>query len=452
MLLDQLPVLASVVASAVASVCSSFCEQQTGVKKGFLGKNRATPGKPHENDSKRTPPNRALIRVAVASRLMAMNWRETDENLKGSSVMGCGRWKNYGSDPNIAEIEVVGETPRMLGHLRCKAVWSCEHCAPRRVAQTRSWLRAELMPALEAENLSASLVTFTLSHSYEDDWSKVVDDLARAYTLMDRNVKDDYIAAGSVGKLKSLEATVGKNGLHPHFHVLLTHAKDADLKKLAARLEVAWVKAVVKVGGRCTDRGFDFKENCINDYVAKMESAHELASHSTKTSRQKGKTLGQLLDRFSIGDQESGKEWIRAQAALGGRVRFHAGNLPKKLNISCPSEWEDEDRAEELKKKKESEPEPIRITYPQPQHLKATGTTTDRAGLAIILRSARGGNAEKVLRTVDALCANVDAIADSKYVTHTHHVNVDDAFDVMQAAHQRILTPEEVEIYLRARR
>ena len=57
--------------------------------------------------------------------------------LCGSSVLGCGRWRNYGADPNIAEIELAENGPRMVGHFACRAVWSCDHCARGRVAQTR---------------------------------------------------------------------------------------------------------------------------------------------------------------------------------------------------------------------------------------------------------------------------------------------------------------------------
>ena len=110
------------------------------------------------------PPNRSLVRVAVASRLMASHWKKTGENLRGSSVIGCGRWRAYGADSTIAEIQVDHRGPRLLGHFACRSVWSCDHCAKARVAQTRSWLRSALMPALEARGLSGSLVTLTLAH------------------------------------------------------------------------------------------------------------------------------------------------------------------------------------------------------------------------------------------------------------------------------------------------
>ena len=58
-----------------------------------LGKNRASPPS--------TPKNREFVRVATASRLMASHWKKTGENLRGSSVLGCGRWRNYGPTPTL---------------------------------------------------------------------------------------------------------------------------------------------------------------------------------------------------------------------------------------------------------------------------------------------------------------------------------------------------------------
>ena len=104
----------------------------------------------------------------------------------------------------------------------------------------------------------------------------------------------------------------------------------------------AWSKAVAEVGGRVNEHGFDFKAHCVNDYAAKIESAHELASHGTKQARKKGKTLPQLLDRAAVGDKKKRVRVAARYVCPWGRMRFHAGNLPKKLGIPCPSEWEDE--------------------------------------------------------------------------------------------------------------
>lgn len=97
---------------------------------------------------------------------MASHWKKTGDNLRGSSVLGCGRWRNYGADPTIAEIEIAADgAPRMLGHFACRSAWSCDHCARARVSQTRAWLRGALIPAMDKAGLSGALVTFTIAHA-----------------------------------------------------------------------------------------------------------------------------------------------------------------------------------------------------------------------------------------------------------------------------------------------
>ena len=425
---------------AVSGVALDAAAPVTSVT--VLGKNRASPPS--------TPKNREFVRVAVASKLMAGHWKKTGENLKGSSVLGCGRWRNYGADPNIAEIEIPADgAPRMLGHFACRASWSCDHCARARVSQTRGWLRGALMPALSAANLSGALVTFTIAHAYGDNWADVVDKLYKAFALFDRRMAKWYRKVGCVGKLKALEAPVGANGLHPHLHVLMTYTAGVDLAELEAAMRAAWSKAVAEVGGHVNEHGFDFKADCVNDYAAKLETSHELASHGTKKARGKGRLLGQLLDRAAIGDTKAAGEWLRAQAALGGRMRFHAGGLPKKLGIPCPSEWEEEPSDDEGETSEK--PEPVRITYPQVHHLKATGTT-GRAGLAAILRSARSADPAKVLRMVAALCAEVDRNDTRAGVIQRFADWPDDFWQrIIDEAGVRRLTVDEVPAYLEAK-
>lgn len=419
-----------------------------------LGKNRASPPPPSVSaTSPTTPPtslrvwvspNRTFVRVSTAARLMANYWHQTGKNIKGSSVLGCGRWRAYCADPNHAQIQIDHNGPRFLGHFSCRAVWSCEHCSKARVAQTRSWLRAELIPAVESRGLMGSLITLTLAHSYEEDWQEVVARLFGAYTLMDRRMGKHYPSIGALGKLKALEAPVGVNGLHAHLHLLLIHAKDLDLEDFAETMKKAWAKAVAEVGGAVNDFGFDFKQNCLNDYTAKLETSHEMASHGTKTARQKGKLTSQLLDRAARGDHQAGEEWLRAQRALGGKMRFHAGNLPKKLGISCPSKWEDEAREAELEADRLAYPEPVVIEYPHYMHVHATQPSTGRAGLALILRSARTADKNKVMAMVNALRVAADRVQVARQASKSEMQRI------MDAAAVRVLELVEVPVYLQA--
>jgi hypothetical protein len=326
---------------------------------------------------------------------MSQYFKKNGTNLRGSSVVGCGRW-NAGKDRTSgrAEFEIGGaKGARRIQTFRCGSNWTCEVCARANVARYRSWIRAGLMPALEAAGKSASLVTLTLSHHYGENWGEVTRRLLAAFGLWDKRMAKGYKKAGYIGKVKSFEVTVGKNGLHPHFHLLVTHDKDADVEQLEVAMRAAWEKAVTEEGGRCTEHGFDFKANCINDYVAKMESAHELSSQNTKQGRKKGRTLSQLLDAIYRGDQTAAHEWTRAIQALEGVNRFNAGALPKKLGIPTPSEWEDEEEENDQGELDLVE-DPTVVDFPLDDLLQATHPSLGRPGMAMILRALdRGGEA-----------------------------------------------------------
>lgn len=362
------------------------------------------------NTKKSRSPNREYIRVSTASRLMAGYFNEHGVNLAGSSVCGCGRWKAHGRDTNTAEIIHDHDGVRFDGHFKCGSVWVCSRCGNERVSQTRSWIRAALIPTIEANNMVASMMTFTMAHTYAGDWSLSIDKLLAAYRLFDRQMLRYFKKIGCVGKLKSLEAPIGINGIHGHLHVLLVYSVGMDILGFENTARTEWNKAVANVGGTCNEHGFDLKINAMADYLAKQDIAHEMANHNTKASRNKGRTLGQLLDLAGRGDKQASAEWIRAIGALQGRARFHAGDIAKKLGIPNCTEWEDVERQEEVAERNADMPPPTRITYPLRDHLKATRPDSKRPALAMILRAARTGEAESVQRMVRALCDDVDRV------------------------------------------
>lgn len=371
------------------------------------------------------PRNREYIRVAIASKLLAGYFHANAKNLKGSSVIGCGRWKAYGKNPNLAEIVVNESGSHMHGHFRCGSVWTCDHCARARVAQTRSWIRGALIPAIEVRNLSASMMTFTMAHSYDCDWSESIQKLHEAYKLFDKRMGREFKKINAVGKLKTLEAPIGINGIHGHFHSLIIHDSGIDISVFESVARSAWYRAVKAVGGTCNEHGFDIKLNAVADYLAKQEISHEMASHGTKGARSKGLLLGQLLDKSAMGDAKASAEWIRAIEALQGRARFHAGNIAEKLSIPNCTDWEVEERNDTVSDEITlAIPQVTEISYSIDKHLKATASDHPRPGLALILRTARSRRLDRVLAVVNALCDEYDAFKLKRAVTPSQILEV----------------------------
>ena len=325
-------------------------------------------------------------------------------------MVGCGRWKAYGKNSNLAEIVVDESGARMHGHFRCGSVWTCDHCARARVAQTRSWIRGALIPAIENRKLDALMLTLTMAHTYAECWIEFMKRLHRAFQLFDQRMSRIFKKFGVIGKLKSLEAPIGKNGIHGHFHILLILPLCVDISVFEELARIAWQRAVNSVGGHCNEHGFDLKANAVADYLAKQEISHEMASHGTKSAKSKGLLLGQLLDKAALGDSKATAEWLRAIEALQGRARFHAGDISKKLNIPNCTDWEVEEAADNVSDDiTQVNAQVTEISYSIEKHLKATASDHPRPGLALILRTARSRCPGRVLAVVDALCDEYDS-------------------------------------------
>jgi hypothetical protein len=158
-------------------------------------------------------------------------------------------------------------------------------------------------------------------------------------------------------------------------------------------------------------------------------------------------TLPRLLDCSRAGNTNAGREWLRAVKALGGRARFHVGQLAKKLGIAPPSAWQDEVA---LERRRVEELDGVQILdYPQALHTAACRPGCF-ASHAMLLRAARSGLVEKVVRMAEALR---DAFDRTKALFDAlRGVNVENVKKVLKAAAERPLVGHEVALYTLARR
>ena len=67
------------------------------------------------------------------------------------------------------------------------------------------------------------LLTLTFSHSQSESLKSLLERQRKAYKIFleTTKVKEIFKHFGVKYKIRSLEATYGQNGWHPHFHVLL---------------------------------------------------------------------------------------------------------------------------------------------------------------------------------------------------------------------------------------
>jgi hypothetical protein len=172
------------------------------------------------------------------------------------------------------------------GLLTCGSVWSCPTCS----AAIRTERAREVQDAVEAHGQDRTyLLSLTLRHAKRDDLRALRAAVAVAWRRMQTGApwRRFRERVGFVGSIRALEVTHGKNGWHPHLHVLLlvddVGALDADREWLQLRWRAAVVRELGAQHAPDLGTGCDLRPCHEASYVAKL--GLELAMDQTKRAR-----------------------------------------------------------------------------------------------------------------------------------------------------------------------
>lgn len=214
-------------------------------------------------------------------------------------VQGCGRKLVM----SRATIHQNAGTSHFSGVETCGSVWVCPVCAAKITEGRREEIDAVLRAHREAGG-TAYMATLTLPHHAFQACAPLRSAVATAW----RKVKSGkaWVEArerfGWVGDIRALEITHGKNGWHPHLHVLVLFepwADKDDAYGLAGWIFERWRGAIERMGlGHCNANAFSYEPVNLGrgaaDYVAKWGASLELTKAHTKASKH-GRTPFQIL-------------------------------------------------------------------------------------------------------------------------------------------------------------
>jgi hypothetical protein len=129
----------------------------------------------------------------------------------------------------------------------------------------------------------------------------MVDRMTKAYThkmLSGRTGKDLRLSLNFVGTIRAIEVTYGKNGWHPHLHILVISQNRSSLVFQESIWRTAWLRACIKAGlplpsetHGCTLQNGD----AAALYVSKWGLAQELTKSHLKKGKEKGASPWDLL-------------------------------------------------------------------------------------------------------------------------------------------------------------
>lgn len=240
---------------------------------------------------------------------------------------------------------------------RCGSIWSCPVCAKQITEKRRNELKRGLEVWKTVHKGTVQLLTLTFSHSQSESLRSLLKRQKKAYTffLGTRKVKDVFKSLRVEYKIRSLEATYGQNGWHPHFHVLLLgyfQVIDSSLRDLLAEL---WIKSCLRAGLNAPSmtHGLDLRDGTYADqYVSKWGIESELTKGHLKRGRSGGFTPFDLLqlsiDDQSVFNKDCGKLFQEFAISMkGARQLVWSRGLKALLQIE---EKSDEELAEETEK------------------------------------------------------------------------------------------------------
>lgn len=238
--------------------------------------------------------------VRAARKAAGLDPNGTEGFAKPSRRAWCGKPRHFGSVAIKARETENGMHAHFSGVQHCGSIWACPVCSPI-IRRERAEEITEAARRHLASGGGLAMVTFTVRHSRVDGLKDSMQVLADAYGDMSRSraFREWKAGRGMVGYITATEITYGKNGWHPHRHVLMLFDRPVSHELEAAlhgELFAMWSHAVERSGGETVSReAFDVR--------AVTHGEEQVASYVTKTV----KGVDGIGAEFSLADVKSGR-------------------------------------------------------------------------------------------------------------------------------------------------
>lgn len=249
-----------------------------------------------------------------------------------------------GVDVNMSAYESGQQRASFSGLQTCGLVWQCPACAAR-ISETR---RRQVNSGLEwakGQGYRIAMLTLTARHGAGDDLKSLLTGMKEAKRRLHQHRAWKRIKPDVVAVLTATEVTHGKNGWHPHFHMIVivrTKAAEAGL----ALLGDPWRGALRAEGLDGADAAFDCRDaSTVGRYVSKWGAGEELTLSGKKRAKGKGRTPLNLLEAHKAGNEEAGQLWLEYVSAF--RRRTQLDGLSKLVRLAGIEELTDAEAAQD---------------------------------------------------------------------------------------------------------
>jgi hypothetical protein len=218
----------------------------------------------------------------------------------------------------LRDIEVCKSDSRKKafyhGLYACGDVWNCPICAAKVSERRRQELKLALVAAKQ-QGFKSHFVTLTFPHGISDDLNEILPKMTKAYGKLSNgkySVKNELTKispnAEIHGFIRAVEVTHGKNGFHPHVHMIVFTSADVSSKLLENVYSDAWIRAcrLSKLPAPHPIHGCTVKDGSFAaEYASKWGIEDEMTKANQKKARgKKGITPWGLLRCIKDGDDD----------------------------------------------------------------------------------------------------------------------------------------------------
>lgn len=164
---------------------------------------------------------------------------------------------------------------QLAGCETCGSVWGCPCCASKIYAGRT----LEVQQALRLWQLDdrhyAAMLTLTVAHEYGDQLKRMRKGLSHAWRLMwqGKAAKAIRDRLGIAHYIRAVEVTHGRNGWHPHLHILILTTRKLEPfheDELAERWQGCVVRALGIAAKPDKTHGCNLSHDFRKDYIAKL--------------------------------------------------------------------------------------------------------------------------------------------------------------------------------------
>jgi len=215
------------------------------------------------------------------------------------------------------------------GLMSCGLLWVCPVCAARIALQRKQ----ELLTA-DLDGYHTGLLTLTISHGQHDTLESLLSDLSVMRNKLRsgrwwKKFREDNAFTGAI---TNTEVTLGGNGWHVHYHMLMIFSELPNFEQLEAQLYYKW-EALAKKQGRYTSaaHGVDFRQCEKLDYITKWSIHSELIHGERKQAHQDNISVWEMLRRIGQGEREYEKYFREYAKCFKGKKQLVWGRGLKKL-------------------------------------------------------------------------------------------------------------------------